>query len=119
MKIFHGQLIALMLSAFSMCAIATEHVVDGTSVAAVAINGGTDTGNPGTSCMRVYASVPAVCGGGYIAIPNNNRQLIAAALAAKSTGGPVRLYFLDTAGATYQCPGFASTTCNLVTIELQ
>ena len=91
-------------------------VVDGTTVASVAVNGGTDTVNPGTSCIRISSPLSSNCTGGFVAIPNNNRQLVAAALMNKAIDSRVMLYYDDAAGSNH-CPGLVFTPCSVISIE--
>ena len=97
-------------------AFAANQNVGDTTVAAVAVNGGTDTANPGTTCVRIAAPVSASCAASYVAIPNNNRNLIAAALLAKTSGAKVWFYYED-ATATQHCPGRVFTPCTVISIE--
>lgn len=86
-----------------------------TTIEVVAVNGGGDTVNPGTSCIKLAIPVVAACVGGYIAIPNNNKQLLTAALVNKATGGNVAVYYDDATG-TNHCPGLVFTPCALISI---
>jgi hypothetical protein len=82
----------------------------------VFVNGGADSPNPGTTCIKLTNAVSASCGGsGLIAIPNNNSKLLAAALTVKATDGVAWVYYQET-GASQHCPGIAVTTCNLISI---
>lgn len=97
-------------------AFADGRMVDDTTIASVAVNGGSDTQNPGTTCLRISSPVVAACTGTFVAIPNNNRQLIAAALASKASGSKVLLYY-DDSGSPYHCPGHVFTPCSVISIE--
>ena len=85
-----------------------------TRITAIAVNGGSDVANPGTSCVNVADTVSSVCAGGYIAIPNNNSKLLAVALAAKTAGNDIWLYY-DDAGS-FHCPGLVMTPCSVISI---
>ena len=63
--------------------------VNNTKVDEIVVNGGSDTANPGVTCIRVTSQISSQCVDGYIGIPNNNAQLISAALAAKASGKDV------------------------------
>lgn len=90
-------------------------VLQDTSIGAIAVNGGTDVANPGTTCIQVTSAISAVCASGFVAIPNNNRELIAAALTAKSVGNRILLYYSDTSVPNH-CPGFVMTPCTVISI---
>jgi hypothetical protein len=96
--------------------LAGQFFLDDTTVSSVAVNGGTDTVNPGTTCLKVALSTNGSCAGEYIGIPNNNKILIAAALAAKVSGQNVMVYYADT--ANHHCPGLVFTACTLISIEV-
>ena len=62
------------------CALSASIAVAGqltmdTTIVQVAVNGGTDVVNQGTTCLRVSDPVAASCPGGFVAIPNNNKLL--------------------------------------------
>ena len=99
-------------------AIAAQQILDGVLISSVSLNGGIDTTNPGTTCVRILTPVLAACPSGYVAIQNNNKQLIAAALQAKATSSSVWFYY-DDAGASFHCPGKVFTPCSVVSIELK
>jgi hypothetical protein len=84
----------------------------------IAVSGGTDTVNPGTTCIKVDLPVSTLCTGGYVAIPNNNSKLINAALAAKTSNRPVSILYV-TDGASQHCPYLVFTPCNLVSIVVK
>jgi hypothetical protein len=98
-------------------AVADIHIFD-TAIDWVAVNGGTDTASPGTTCVKVTNPVSASCPSGYVAIQNNNKQLIAAAMQAKATGSRVAFYYEDN-GGPFHCPGRTFTPCSVITIELK
>jgi len=89
-----------------------------TKIVEVAFNGGVDTVNPGTACLKTADAVSATCTGGYIAIPNNNNQLLVAAAQAKVTGSNVWVYYSD-AGDSYHCPGLVFTPCSIISISIR
>lgn len=93
---------------------ADQHIA--TKISVVAVNGGPDTTNPGTTCIKVITAMPAACTGGWAAIPNNNKQLVAAALMAKLTAADV-VVTLNDATAQNHCPWKAFTPCRVETIE--
>ncbi len=98
--------------------VAGNQIVDGTMIDVVLINGGADTTNPGTSCLKISAAVSQACPSGVIAIGNNNKQLLAAALQAKASASPVWFYYDDGAGS-FHCPGWAYTPCSVVSIAIR
>lgn len=99
----------------------------------LSINGGLDTRNPGTSCLQLYdAPNTRSCEDGYFAIPNNNKELIAAALTAKAIGSTIKIYYffdetkkeVNQAGIEVfkpkmHCPGMATTRCAINTITIK
>lgn len=115
-------LIVIAISACSIVSIpafAQGLTVDNSpTVAEVYVNGGADTVNPGTTCLRVSVPVSAACTAGVLAIPNNNKQLFAAALTAKATGSKIWLYYDDNAGSLH-CPGAVFTPCSVISISLK
>ena len=96
-------------------------IIDTATITQGHVNGATDTKNPGTSCISVSVSepqiLPAVCSGGYIAIPENNSELISAALTAKVSSSNIRLYFDDS--GSYHCPGLVFTPCSVISIAIK
>lgn len=102
-------------NSFPASCIAASQVVYDTTISAVTVNGGADTANPGTTCIQVATSLPAACASGFIAIPNNNRQLITAALLTKTTSSKATIYYEDAASA--HCPGFTYTSCAIISIQ--
>lgn len=105
------------LLAHSAEPFAGEAYLDNTTIESVSVNGGTDTANPGTSCIKVSNPISPACNGGYVAIPNNNKSLLAAALQAKAGNSNIFLYYFDV--GNFHCPGFALTSCSVVTIQLK
>lgn len=111
--------LAVGIAAFPVAsAFAAGQVADPVWITGVAVNGGADTLNPGTTCITVSAPLVAACPAGYVAIPNNNRLLIAAALQARATLSKVWFYYDDSAGASH-CPGHVFTPCGVISIELK
>src|SRR5690349_17340729 len=111
-----GAAILVAASTISLPAVATAFDVSDILITGVSVNGGSDTVNPGTSCVRISAPVPAVCTNGYVAIQNNNKQLLSAALQAKATGSKVWFYYADS--GNFHCPGRVFTACSVIGIEL-
>lgn len=102
------------------CALAASIAVAGqvtmdTTIVAVAVNGGTDVVNQGTTCLRVSDPVAASCPGGFVAIPNNNKLLISTALMSKATASKVWFYYIDD-GTSQHCPGLVFTPCSAISI---
>jgi hypothetical protein len=108
------------LAAGMVCALSASIAVAGqmtvqTTITAVAVNGASDVANQGTTCMRIADPTAASCVGGFVAIPNNNKLLIATALMSKSAASKVWLYYED-AGSSQHCPGLVFTPCNVISI---
>ena len=101
-----------------LTAQAQERFLDNVVVVNVAVNGGADTANPGTSCIQVTPLPVAACTGGWISLPNNNRQLLATTLLAKSTAARVMVYYLDSAAGQH-CPGITHTPCSVISLVLK
>lgn len=100
-------------------AYAERQVVTGVHVQRVAVTGGADTSNPGVSCIKLDVPVVAQCPSGYIAIPNNNADLIRASLVAKSSGSKVWVYFdTDRPSSEGHCPGLVFTPCQVISVML-
>ena len=111
-------LLAVGIATLTLEASAADQMIADAVVVEVAVNGGADTSNPGFTCIRVTPGPVAACSAGYVAITNNNRQLIATALLAKSTGARVAFYYND-AVATQHCPALVFTTCSVNSIILK
>lgn len=125
MSMRHSKLIASAIAVVASMSIlaaqstfAASQYPDNVTVTTVAVNGGADTQNPGTTCVTVSVALSATCQGGYVAIPNNNKLLIAAALQAKATSSKVAFYYDDSAGS-FHCPGRVFTPCSVISIELK
>jgi hypothetical protein len=100
--------------------IAQTYVLhEASSVTQVAVNGGADTANPGVTCIQVTPPPPsAQCVAGFIAIPNNNKTMINAALMAKATSSSVRAYY-NHVTTDMHCPGHVFTRCSLNNLDLK
>lgn len=111
---------ALALGLLMPSSHAVDQYVDNVLITTVAATGGADTVNAGTTCVKVSVPLPTACVGGYVAILNNNKQLISAAHLSKTLGTPVWLYFDVATTPTlpnYHCPGRAFTQCSVISIE--
>lgn len=99
---------------------ADQFMTDDATLTHVVTNGGTDSANAGTSCIRLSIAVSSACPNGWIAIKDNNRQLLSTALAAKASASVVWLYY-DTnwAGASFHCPGLTFTPCSVISIAMK
>ena len=113
-----GRVIALAAgivgALFASMSVAGQVTVE-TAITAVAVNGGGDVVNQGTACLRIADPVSASCPSGFVAIPNNNKLLIATALMSKSTASKVWLYYVDDASSQH-CPGLVFTPCSVISI---
>jgi hypothetical protein len=85
-------------------------------VADIAVNGGADTANPGTTCIKMDVAVDSSCTGGWIAIPNNNSRLFNGVLTAKALGSPVILSYISDGTKQQHCPSLAFTPCQIVSV---
>jgi hypothetical protein len=103
--------ITLSAGAYALTALFTNE----TTIAEVAVNGGADTLNVGTTCIRLVEAVPPTCSG-YLYIPNNNKHLTAAALTAKASNARVVVYYVPDAQAGH-CPGVVFTPCSVISIS--
>ncbi len=83
----------------------------------VFVNGGPDTVNGGQSCFSM-ANLPAACRG-VIAIPNRNKDLLAAALMSRARGGDSLVYFVNDPAASFHCPGIAFTNCAAISVSVR
>ncbi|CCN49415.1 exported hypothetical protein [Vibrio nigripulchritudo MADA3029] len=111
--------LTLVLSALvSLSAVAEMRVSDNTRVVFVAVNGGSDSHNSGTSCIKVSNVVSSSCESGFIAIPNNNKALLSAALQAKATNVDVWVNY-NNASVRQHCPGLVFTHCTVSSIALK
>lgn len=107
-------MVVALAALFASQAVAAQATVE-TSITAVAVNGAGDVANVGTTCVSVSNPVLPSCVGGFVAIPNNNKLLIATALLSKSTASKVWFYYTDE-GASQHCPGLVFTPCSVISI---
>ncbi|MDO8412884.1 MAG: hypothetical protein Q7S51_03725 [Gallionellaceae bacterium] len=105
----------LLSSGFSMAAELLS--VDDTTISSVVVDGGADSANSGTTCIRITGTLSSACTNGLVGIRNNNKQLIATALLSKATASKIGLYYYENASETSHCPGQAITPCSVVSIE--
>ncbi len=101
-----------------MSAQATQRVLDDKKITIVIVNGGADSPNPGVTCVRIDSGISEQCTGGFVAIRNNNKELISAALHAKATERPIWFYYEDASGSNH-CPGAVFTPCVVTSIGLK
>lgn len=92
--------------------------VYGTKINLVVVNGGVDSPNRGTTCLKVSVPISTNCQSGFLAIPSNNKELLSAVLMAKASGSNVYVYYEDTLAAQH-CPGQAFTSCIINSIGLE
>jgi len=112
-------IVALLACAFpTLAGVADILAIDGTTISLVHVNGGSDTSNPGTTCIQVATGTDAACAAALIAIPNNNKPLLTTVLMAKTLGLNVRVDY-DRAAALQHCPNWAFTPCSLVNVQLK
>jgi len=115
---------ALPIAIALICAsIATSHAEmlvsdNNTKIIFVSVNGGTDSPNPGTTCIKVSDTVSENCTAGFIAIPRNNKELLSAAFQAKATSSSIWLNYSDSADQQH-CPGQSFTNCTVSGIGLK
>lgn len=83
------------------------------------VNGGSNSLNSGTSCMQLTPAANAACAGGWVAIPNNDRSLLAAAMQAKAMNASIDLDYETQAPADLHCPYQVFTRCSLQNIHLR
>lgn len=113
-----GHVLALaagIVGALSASTAVAGMVTVETTITAVAVNGAGDVANGGTTCVLVADPVASACVSGYVAIPNNNKLLIATALMSKSTASKVWFYYADE-GSSQHCPGLVFTPCSVISI---
>jgi hypothetical protein len=109
---------AVILVLISSAAQGAIQVVENTTVSVVSVNGGADSTNPGTTCLSITSNVSQACPGGFVAIMNNNRQLIATALEVKAADRKITLYY-DDAAPPQHCPWLVFTPCVVSSIMLR
>lgn len=97
--------------------IAETFIINETTIENVVINGGQDSPNAGTSCIKLAAPISAACSG-YLAIRNNNKELISAVLTAKSSNAKVWVSYYNQQPSLH-CPDVVVTTCALSSIMLK
>ncbi len=107
----------LLLALACEFSLAASVVVGETKIKYVLVNGGQDSPNSGTTCIKIESSLRDVCNG-YVALKNNNQALLSAALHAKATGNSVWFYYDDQQGNNH-CPGATFTPCALNSIGLR
>lgn len=109
-------LVALMLLLCATASAANQIVI--TKMRYLSANGGADTANPGVTCLKVNGYVSSSCPAGWIAIRNNNKELIAAAFQAKASGASFTLHYED-AGGPFHCPFLVFTPCSVNSIIIE
>ena len=115
MKRYYIAALTLMVS---INVAAELKVADDVTITQVVVNGGADSPNSGTTCLKKSGVLEGTCNG-FIAIRNNNNQLLSAALHAKATGGKVWMYYANSAGTSNHCPGKVFTPCAVSSIGLK
>jgi hypothetical protein len=111
--------LALGLGFAALATSSTRYFVVEAQIQEVAVNGGADSFNPGTSCLLLSPdTAPPSCTGRWLYIPNNNRHLLAAAIAAKASGGSSLIY-VDTQAPDGHCPGRVFTNCQAGSISVR
>lgn len=108
--------IAILFTAISVAAL-TWITRDQVIISLVMVNGGTDTLNPGTSCIQIDPPA-SECTGGYIYIPNNNKQLLGAAISANTSKARSYVQFVSDAQSGH-CPGQVFTNCSLNSLGIK
>lgn len=111
--------LVLGLSFAALATSSSRYLVLEGQIQEVAAHGGTDTFNPGTSCLRLSAeTAPSRCVGAWLYLPNNNRHLLAASIAAKAGGGSTIIY-VDTEAPQGHCPGRVFTPCQIASVSVR
>lgn len=120
MKLWAAAVCYVSVALIPMNGHADQLMTDDATLTHVVTNGGTDSANAGTSCVRLSVAVSSVCPNGWIAIKDNNKQLLSTALAAKASASVVWLYY-DTnwGGASFHCPGLTFTPCSVISIAMK
>jgi hypothetical protein len=101
------------------CDAATTTALAEGIVTHVAVTGGVDTINPGTTCVKLDFTVSASCNVGYIAIPKNNATLINALLTAKAANRPISIWYGITDTTDQHCPQLAFTRCVAISVVVR
>ncbi|HEY6528759.1 MAG TPA: hypothetical protein VIZ65_08690 [Cellvibrionaceae bacterium] len=115
MKFFY----VLVLSSYACMSVhAAQKVLDDKKITFVVVNGGADSPNQGTTCIRIDNGISEQCTSGFVAIRNNNKELISAALHAKATERPIWFFYEDASGSNH-CPGAVFTPCVVTSIGLK
>ncbi|WP_431287701.1 hypothetical protein [Roseateles chitinivorans] len=83
----------------------------------VMVNGGPDTANGGLTCFSM-PGLPEECRG-VIAIPNRNKDLLAAALLARLRGGDTNVYFDRDWAKSHHCPNVTFSSCAAISISVK
>jgi hypothetical protein len=111
---------AFGLAAFASLPCAAAGVSAVGQISEVAVSGGADTANPGTTCIKLDVVVAPTCNG-YIAIPNNNSKLVNAALTAKLLDRPIGIFYdvATDSAAPLHCPYLVFTSCSVVSVILK
>ena len=111
---------ALLITLITITAnvFADRVIVDSTTITSLAVNGGEDATVTGVSCVKYSGSNNNGCEKGWLAIDNNNSELISAALAAKMANSDVKIYYSDQQ-PSLKCPAIINTTCRLDTIVIK
>lgn len=107
--------LGLLITCSGVVADAASYMIWDTSIATVAVNGGADTASAGTTCVQISSPISEACTSGFVAVPNNNKELIAAALLLKATMNKVNFYYAD-GQPLYHCPGLVMTPCSVISI---
>lgn len=97
--------------------------LEGGTVQFLSVNGGSDTPNPGVSCVQISNANKTQCEGGWFAIPNNNKEILAGALTAKAVKSNVWVYYFDDEindnTPLNHCPGITFTRCRINSFGLK
>ena len=101
---------------FTSHAKAEMTIID-TKIDKVAINGGSDSPVAGVSCFRMKQKASDRCGNGWIAIPNNNKELLNAIFDSKVNRYDVRVIYYDEQ-PQLKCPSIVYTNCQLESVLL-
>lgn len=117
MKLTRLTLVFLTALASGVSSAETEAYLEG-KISEVAVNGGVDSLNSGTTCIKLNVAVHAACPAGWIAIPNNNSKLINAALIAKTSATTTVVYYTPDTSAKH-CPGLVYTPCAVMSLNLK
>lgn len=114
--LYRKLIICLLLCPINV-SFAGTFIISETTLSEVAVNGGSDSPNVGTTCIKLTSPVSLTCSG-YIAIRNNNKELISAALAAKTSNAKVWVSYYDQQPVQH-CSDIVVTPCVLSSIMLK